>query len=140
LGDKKDFMYYMTKFGSLKRKEREFVSDFSKIFNKMYNKIPAEIKPIEASTKITYASAFDPNFCFLLRERRVASLAHMQDATLEVESNVLVLAQGKARDSTLQQRTKKTLTIDPFDNTCEADEVSPEVEAGVVVGFRCLQT
>jgi hypothetical protein len=27
----------------------------------------------------------------------------------------------------------------PFQNTCEADEVSPEVEAGVVAGLRCLQ-
>jgi hypothetical protein len=44
-GDKKDFMYYITNFGSLKRKEGEFVSNFSKRFNKMYNKIPAEIKP-----------------------------------------------------------------------------------------------
>jgi hypothetical protein len=44
-GDEKEFMYYITKFGSLKRKEGYFVSDFSKIFNKMYNKIPAEIKP-----------------------------------------------------------------------------------------------
>jgi hypothetical protein len=44
-GDKKDFMYYMTKFGSLKKREGDFVSDFSKIFNKLYNKIPTEIKP-----------------------------------------------------------------------------------------------
>jgi hypothetical protein len=88
-GDKKDFMYYITEFGSLKRKEGESVSDFSKRFNKMYNKIPAEIKPTEASAKITYASAFDPDFCLLLRERRDTSLAHMQDAALEVESNVL---------------------------------------------------
>jgi hypothetical protein len=44
-GDKKGFMYYMTEFGSLKRKEGEFVSDFSKRFNKMYNKIATEIKP-----------------------------------------------------------------------------------------------
>jgi hypothetical protein len=27
----------------------------------------------------------------------------------------------------------------PFGNTCEADEVSPEVEAGVVARLRCLQ-
>jgi hypothetical protein len=27
----------------------------------------------------------------------------------------------------------------PFHNTCEADEVSPEVEAGVVARLRCLQ-
>jgi hypothetical protein len=44
-GDKKDFMYYMTEFGSLKRKEREYVSDFSKRFNKMYHKIPTKINP-----------------------------------------------------------------------------------------------
>ena len=39
----------------------------------------------------------------------------------------------------LQQRTNKTLTTDPFGNTYEADEVSPEVEAGRVVGLGCLQ-
>jgi hypothetical protein len=41
-----------------------------------------------------------------------------------------LLAQGQTQGSTLQQRTNKTLTTDPFGNTCEADEVSPEVEAG----------
>jgi hypothetical protein len=70
-------MYYITKFGSLKRKEGELVSDFSKRFNKMYNKIPAEINPTEASAKITYASAFDLEFCLLLKERRASSLYHM---------------------------------------------------------------
>jgi hypothetical protein len=38
-------MYYITELGSLKRKKGESVSDFSKRFNKMYNKIPAKIKP-----------------------------------------------------------------------------------------------
>jgi hypothetical protein len=57
----------------------------------MYNKIPAEIKPSEASAKITYSSAFDPDLCLLLRERRVATLAHMQDAAVEVESNILAV-------------------------------------------------
>jgi hypothetical protein len=88
-GDRKDFMYYMTEFGSLKKMEGESVSDFSKRFNKMYNKIPAEINPSEASAKISYASVFGPDFCLLLRERRAASLAQMQDAAIEVESNVL---------------------------------------------------
>jgi hypothetical protein len=88
-GDKKDFVYYMKEFGSLKRKEVESVSNFSKRFNKMYNRIPAKIKPSEASAKITYAGAFDPDFCLLLRERRATTLAHMQDAVVEVESNIL---------------------------------------------------
>jgi hypothetical protein len=50
-----------------------------------------------------------------------------------------LLAQGKTQGSMLQQHTNKTLTIGPFGNTCEADEVSPEVEAGVVAGLKCLQ-
>jgi hypothetical protein len=70
-------MYYMTEFWYLKRKEGESVSDFSKRFNNMYNKIPADINPLEDSTKITYASTFDPYSCLLLRERRATSLAHM---------------------------------------------------------------
>jgi hypothetical protein len=39
----------------------------------------------------------------------------------------------------IQQRTQKTLTTDPFGNTCEEDQVSPKVEAGGVPGLRCLQ-
>jgi hypothetical protein len=38
--------------------------------------------------------------------------------------------------STMHQQT---LTTDPFGNTCEANEVSPEVVEGGVVGIRCLQ-
>jgi hypothetical protein len=89
-GGRKDFMYYMTEFRSLKKMEGESISDFSKIFNKMYNKIPTKIKPSEASAKISYASAFGPNLCLLLRERRATSLVQMQDAAIKVESNVLV--------------------------------------------------
>jgi hypothetical protein len=44
---------------------------------------------------MTYASSFIPDFFLLLRERRAASLAHMQDVSLEVESNIL--SAGKLR-------------------------------------------
>jgi hypothetical protein len=103
-GDRKDFMYYMTEFGSLKKMDGESVSDFSKRFNKMYNKIPAEIKPSEASAKISYASVFGPDFCLLLRERRASSLAQMQDAAIEVESNVL--AANRLRNKANANRRK----------------------------------
>jgi hypothetical protein len=58
---------------------------------------------------------------------------------IESPSWMEMLAQGQTQGSTLQQCTNKTLTTGPFGNTCEADEVSPEVEAGVVAGLRCLQ-
>jgi hypothetical protein len=50
-----------------------------------------------------------------------------------------LLAQGQTQGSMLQKRTNKTLTTDPFGKTCEADEVSPEVEEGVVARLQCLQ-
>jgi hypothetical protein len=59
-GEKKDLLYYITKFGALKRKEGESMPNFSKTFNNMYKKIPTEINPTKTSSKITYASAFDP--------------------------------------------------------------------------------
>ena len=54
----------------------------------MYSKILTEVTP--TSAKLTYANAFDSDFCLLLRERRCATLADMQYATLEVESNIMV--------------------------------------------------
>jgi hypothetical protein len=44
-GDKKDYLYYITEFGALKRKQGEYISNFTRRFNKMYSKILDEIKP-----------------------------------------------------------------------------------------------
>jgi hypothetical protein len=82
-GDNKDYLYYITKFGALKRKQGEFVLDFTKRFNKMYSNIPDEIKPTETSAKTTFANAFDVEFSLLLRERRSVTLILMQEATIE---------------------------------------------------------
>jgi len=84
------------------------VSDFSKIFNKMYKKIPTDINPTEISAKITYASDFDLEFCLFLRERRSATLAHMPDAALEVESNILATykLRGRYDIDRIKQKTK----------------------------------
>jgi len=68
-GDKKDLLYYNTNFGNLKRENGELLSNFNKRFNCMYRKIAVEVKPTTTSAKITYVSAFDSDFCLLLRER-----------------------------------------------------------------------
>jgi len=67
--DKKDPLYYHTKFGNLKRTNGELLSDFNKRFNCMYSKILAEVKPTTTFAKLTYANAFDSDFYLLLRER-----------------------------------------------------------------------
>jgi hypothetical protein len=50
-GNKKYCLYYITDFGNLRKESGQSVSDFTKKFNRMYSKIPAEIKPIATSTK-----------------------------------------------------------------------------------------
>jgi hypothetical protein len=94
-GDRRDFVYYITEFGNLRKQSNESVSDFTKRFNRMYGKIPAEIKPSDASAKITYSDAFDSDFYLLLRERRSPTLSLMQDVALEVESNILASQKWK---------------------------------------------
>lgn len=87
-GDRKDYFRYITEFGNLQRKNGESVSDFTKRFNKMYEKIPEVVKPSETSTQITYSGAFDYQFCLLLRERDPETLVAMQEVALKVESNL----------------------------------------------------
>jgi hypothetical protein len=101
----------MTEFGSLKKQEGESVSDFSKRFNKMHNKIPAEIKPSEASAQISYAGAFDPDFCLVLRERRATSLAQMQDAAVEVESNILAVDRLRNQPDRNRRKGKSEVSV-----------------------------
>jgi hypothetical protein len=74
-------LYYITEFGALKRKQGESISDFTKRFNKMYSKIPDEIKPTETSAKITFSNAFDAEFSLLLREIRYVTLSLMWEAS-----------------------------------------------------------
>ena len=88
-GDTNNHTYYITQFGALKRKKDETIAYFSKRFNKMYGRIQTEIKPYETSAKLTYAISFDHAFSFHLGEIRSVTLLNMQEAALQVESNIL---------------------------------------------------
>jgi hypothetical protein len=63
MGRKRDHQYYLTEFSSLKKKNGEFVLEFNKRFNKLYNRIPVDIRPSSTTTKVTYATAHDLIFC-----------------------------------------------------------------------------
>jgi hypothetical protein len=66
-GDRKDYLYYITKFGALKRKNGKSLAHFTKRFNKVYQKIPLEVKPPKSTTTITFTNAFDSKFALWLR-------------------------------------------------------------------------
>jgi hypothetical protein len=68
-GEKKDHLYFLTEFGNLKKKHNEYVPDFIKIFNKLYNKILIDVKPSQPTAKVTFVGSFDPYFpCYLEKE------------------------------------------------------------------------
>ena len=67
--------------------------EFIQRFNKLYNKIPVEVKLSQPIAKVTFTGAFEPDFALLLRERRGANLTQMQYDTVEIESNMM--ASGK---------------------------------------------
>jgi hypothetical protein len=96
----------LTEFGSLKKKNSKTVMEFIQIFNKLYNKIPAEVKPSQPTAKITFVGAFEPNFSLLLRERRGATLTRMQDDAVEIESNMMAYGKLKAKVETENQETR----------------------------------
>jgi hypothetical protein len=96
-GDKRDYLYYITEVGFLKRKNSESISYFTKRFNNMYGRIPDEIKPTKYSAKITYINAFDAKLSLLLRERRSTTFFSMQEAAIEIESNILASDRLKTR-------------------------------------------
>jgi hypothetical protein len=76
-GERKDHLYYLTSFGSLRKKNSETVMEFIQRFNKLYNKIPAEVKPSQPAANVTFAGAFEPDFALLLWKRRGATLNQM---------------------------------------------------------------
>jgi hypothetical protein len=65
-GERKDHLYYLIEFGSLRKKNLETVMEFIQRFNKLYNKILAEVKPSQPAAKVTFTGAFEPNFALLL--------------------------------------------------------------------------
>ena len=46
---RRDYIYFIIDFGALKRKNGESISYFIKRFNKLYGRIPDEIKPTKYS-------------------------------------------------------------------------------------------
>jgi len=97
---RKDHLYYLTEFGSLRKNNLETVMEFIQRFNKLYNKIPAEVKPSQPTTKVTFVGTFEPDFALLLRDRRGATLNRMQDDAIEIESNMMAFGKLKAKVET----------------------------------------
>jgi hypothetical protein len=105
-GEKKDHLYYLKEFGALRKKNSESVLEFTQMFNKLYHKIPTEVKPSQPVAKVTYAGDFEPDFALLLRERRYSDLTRMQDDAIEIDSNMMASCKLKTKVDMVAKETK----------------------------------
>jgi hypothetical protein len=94
-------------FGALRKNTFESVLEFTRRFNKLYHKIPVEVKPSQPTAKVTFVGDFEPNFALLLRERRSVDLTRIQDDSIEIELNMMALGKLKAKVETRTKETKR---------------------------------
>ena len=75
---------------------------------RVYNSIPAAIKPSLGAAKIHYADAFNNDFALLLRERKSNTLLSMFTNALEVEANMMACGKIKQRVEIDRRKGKYT--------------------------------
>lgn len=73
-GEKKNHGYFLIGFNAIKKRHNEDVTRFTKIFNKPYNNLLAEIKPPYEVLKVVFAGAFESYFGFILKEIKSLTL------------------------------------------------------------------
>jgi hypothetical protein len=103
-GNRTNPVQALTEYNNLRRAPDETVQNFSKRFNKVYNSIPAHLKPPGALAQLRYAEAFDSDFSLLLRERESATLADMQNDAIKVEVNMLAAKKSKMAKTKIERR------------------------------------
>ena len=79
---------------------------------RVYNSIPADIKPLVGAAKLHYVDAFDGDFELLLRERKSTSLPAMFQDSLEVEANMM--ASGKIKQKVEMDKIKAREENEPY--------------------------
>ena len=88
--DKKSPLQVLCQYNSLKKGGFEYVHEFSSRFMRVYNSIPADIKPLVGTAKLHYVDdSFDNDFALLLRERKSMSLPVVFKDALELEANMM---------------------------------------------------
>jgi hypothetical protein len=115
-GEKRDHLYYMTEIGSLNKKKNEIVVDFNRIFRKLYNNIPIDVKSSQPTTKITYVGEFEADFSMMLRERISPTFLIMKYDAIDIQGNMI--SSGKIKQRMYQvdkDKNKVKEEVDTYD-------------------------
>jgi hypothetical protein len=89
----------------MKKAPEETMQEFSTHFLKVYNSIPAEVKPPPGVAQLRYADSFENDFSLLLRERRSANLDAIMSNVVKVEVNMMASRKNKTKVQPRRQET-----------------------------------
>jgi hypothetical protein len=76
---------------------------------KVYNSIPAELKPPPGASQLHYVDSFDNDFSLLLRERISTTLYDMMNDEIEVKVNMMASLNIKYNPETDMKNFKEKL-------------------------------
>jgi hypothetical protein len=113
----------------VKRKTSETISDFNKGLNKIYNRIPMDIRPSKEATEVTYSTTFDSDFSLLLRERREMDLNSMQNDTIDIEGNMSASGKVKIKEESSHKNkpNKECSSSQPSSSGNAQDQIFDEI-------------
>ena len=107
-GENKSYEPYLSKFYVMKKREDESLIIFNRRFHSFYYSIPKDIKPPKVMTMLAYANAFDYKFYLWLRATKEPTLAAMQEATFEIEYNIMAVQRLKSEEQDEIMQGKNT--------------------------------
>ena len=125
MGDKQSLFQVLSQYNNLKKGGFELVHEFSRRFMRVYNSIPADIKPSPRAAKLHCVDAFDNDFALLLREKKSNTLPTMFTEALEVEANMI--ACGKIKPRVEVDRRKGREETHPAASTSSSNDVKFEM-------------
>ena len=101
---------------------------------RIYNLIPADIKPSHGATKLHYADAFDNDFALLLRKINSTTIPAMFIDTLEVDANMM--ACGKIKPKAKVDKRKGREETYPIASTSSSSDVKFEMMLKTMENLR----
>jgi len=110
---KKNPLQVLNEYKNIKRGPNETIEEYCDRFNRVYNAIPAAIKPPPELSLIHFLEGFDVNMAYQLRERDPTALEEMQSNAVKVDTNLL------AKKSNLKTERRVTIKEEPSSSSLD---------------------
>lgn len=85
---KYDDKFLLHQLYDLKEKENENIQEFNIRLDRILEKIPDDVKPLEKAITLHYMDAFDATFTFMLKEKKPTNLKDAQEKARSMEKHV----------------------------------------------------